>query len=113
MYVKNNQLGIIHAFPLFVIVAVVGIVIFLLISAFSPFKNGLFNTLYTKPISHAATGQNVVAMPVISYNVPAFASSSAASHPASLANNTGYDDEWVAGSMPAWLAYDLSSVPTT
>lgn len=59
---------------------------------------------------HAATQSNVVAMPVISRNVKAFASSGTG---AALANNANYDDQWVSGSLPAWLAYDLSTVPVT
>ncbi len=45
--------------------------------------------------------------PVISRDVPAFASSGTASD----ANDDSYDTTWRSRSTPAWLAYDLSSVP--
>lgn len=46
---------------------------------------------------------------LISRNVPAFASSE--QYPASQANDASYDTTW-RSSGPAWLAYDLSTVPT-
>jgi len=47
-------------------------------------------------------------MPVISRGKPAFASSGNASG----ANDSSYSTYWrSSGAMPAWLAYDLSSVP--
>ena len=47
-------------------------------------------------------------MPVISRGKPAFASS--AQEPASQANDSSYSTYWHSNG-PAWLAYDLSSVP--
>jgi lysophospholipase L1-like esterase len=47
--------------------------------------------------------------PLISRNVPAFASSS--THAASNANANTYDTAWRSQGAPAWLAYDLSRVP--
>lgn len=49
--------------------------------------------------------------PVISRNVPAFASSGY--YPASYANDDSYDTVWRSQGIPAWLAYDLSSVPSS
>lgn len=46
---------------------------------------------------------------VISRNVPAFASSGYS--PAADANDASYDTAWRSQGTPAWLAYDLSSVP--
>jgi acyl-CoA thioesterase-1 len=51
-------------------------------------------------------------MPLISRSKPAFASSGTASN----ANDANYDTIWrssaaISASTPAWLAYDLSSVP--
>ena len=47
-------------------------------------------------------------MPVISRSKPAFASSGSAG----AANDASYSTYWrSSGAMPAWLAYDLSSVP--
>ena len=47
-------------------------------------------------------------MPVISRSKPAFASSGNAGG----ANDASYSTYWrSSGAMPAWLAYDLSSVP--
>jgi hypothetical protein len=49
--------------------------------------------------------------PLISHNVPAFSSSAA--YPASNADDSSYDTTWRSQGAPAWLAYDLSSVPAT
>src|SRR5258708_25782754 len=46
--------------------------------------------------------------PLISRNVPAFASSS--THAASNANANTYDTAWRSQGAPAWLGYDLSRV---
>jgi len=58
-------------------------------------------------ISQTPTG--VISWHVISRNVPAYASSSY--FPASNANDISYDTTWRSLGTPAWLAYDLSSVP--
>src|SRR5437868_7466551 len=50
----KSQSGVIHALPLLVIVAVVGIISYLLISSTAPFKEGLFGTLNPRPASNAA-----------------------------------------------------------
>ena len=60
------------------------------------------------PDGHAA----LAPMPIISFGVPAYASSGTASN----ANDTSYDTVWrssetTSSSAPSWLAYDLSSVP--
>jgi hypothetical protein len=47
--------------------------------------------------------------PVISRNVPVFASS--AEYATTNANNENYDASWRSNGTPAWLAYDLSSIP--
>jgi lysophospholipase L1-like esterase len=47
--------------------------------------------------------------PLISGNVPAFASSAA--YPATNANDSSYDTAWRSMGAPAWLAYDLSKIP--
>lgn len=57
---------------------------------------------------NAASG-GVVPMPLISRNVPVFASSEI--YPATNANDASYDTEWRSNG-PGWIAYDLSSVPT-
>ncbi len=49
-------------------------------------------------------------LPLISRGVPAFAS--AACHPARNANDADYGTRWKSCAVPAWLAYDLSSVAT-
>lgn len=49
--------------------------------------------------------------PVISCNVPAFASS--ATEPPSDANDGDYNASWRSKGTPAWLAYDLSNVPAS
>src|SRR5258708_27163995 len=60
MFINNmkkllNQEGIIHTLPLLVIIAVVGVISFLLISSTAPFGQGLFKNINPKPLSHAAT----------------------------------------------------------
>jgi len=50
-------------------------------------------------------------MGLISRGVPAFASSGYT--PASNANDNSYDTTWRSQGTPAWLAYDLSSVPAS
>lgn len=59
----------------------------------------------------------ISADPVVSRNVPAFTSDDCAgSHPASLANNSSYDDQWrscnatPSASVPVTLTYDMSGV---
>ena len=53
----------------------------------------------------------------ISHNVPAFASSVSGVNPPSNANGDIYDvfdyHSWKSGAVPAWIAYDLSNVPTS
>ncbi len=56
--IKNSQAGIIHLMGLFVAVAAIGLVSFLLIASSAPFKNKLFNALFPKPFSHAASNPN-------------------------------------------------------
>jgi hypothetical protein len=51
------------------------------------------------------------AMPLLSADAPAFASSSHASGSADAAKDRLPNSRWVATSLPAWLAYDLSAVP--
>jgi lysophospholipase L1-like esterase len=48
---------------------------------------------------------------IISRNVPAFASSGY--YPASFADDDNYDTVWRSQGTPAWLAYDLSGVPSS
>jgi hypothetical protein len=48
-------------------------------------------------------------MPVISRDAPAFASNDKAAP--GLANDHDYSTQWRSYAIPAWLAYDLSSVP--
>jgi lysophospholipase L1-like esterase len=48
-------------------------------------------------------------LPLISRELPAFASEG--SDPPGLANDADYATSWRSGSLPAWLAYDLSSLP--
>ena len=49
-------------------------------------------------------------MPVISHNVLAWASSELGGDTAPNANDGNYGTVWRSGAVPAWLAYDLSSV---
>jgi lysophospholipase L1-like esterase/chitodextrinase len=56
----------------------------------------------------AAPVVTMAPMPIISRNVPAFASSEQT--PASMANDTDYTTEWRSTGQPAWIVYDLSGV---
>jgi lysophospholipase L1-like esterase len=60
--------------------------------------------------STSATSPNLPT-PLISRNAPAYATSTY--NPASYADDASYDTEWRSTSTPAWLAYDLSEVPTS
>ena len=52
------------------------------------------------------------AMPLISRNKPAFASGSGGNTLPSAANDSNHQSLWVSsGGLPAWIAYDLSTVP--
>jgi hypothetical protein len=50
-------------------------------------------------------------MPLISRGVPAFASSSAGGAEPASSNDDSPSSTWSASTLPAWIAYDLSSVP--
>jgi lysophospholipase L1-like esterase len=58
------------------------------------------------PQSRPITASGVPTM-LISRNMPAFASSGTASD----ANDSSFDTAWWSNGVPAWLAYNLSSVP--
>lgn len=53
----NNQSGVISIIPLLILVAAIGIIVFLLVSSTAPFNNGLFSILFPKPSSHASSLQ--------------------------------------------------------
>jgi lysophospholipase L1-like esterase len=74
-------------------------------------KNHLQSVATSISMPQPTTGSTILqGGPLISRNVPAFASSG--SSPASDANDNSYDTTWRSQGAPAWLAYDLSSVPT-
>lgn len=58
----------------------------------------------------------VAAMPVVSSGVPAYASSVSGTNPPSNADGPIYDvfdyHSWKSAGVPAWIAYDLSAVPS-
>src|SRR6266487_366845 len=55
------------------------------------------------------TASSASSMPLISRGVPAYASSGSASD----ANDKSLDSLWRSDDVPAWIAYDLSSVPVS
>jgi lysophospholipase L1-like esterase len=68
------------------------------------------------PVTYGSSGisqtpEETPTWPVISRNIPAFASSGY--YPASYANDDSYDTVWRSQGTPVWLAYDLSSVPSS
>lgn len=63
-------------------------------------------------VSPSGGGSNsIAAMPLISRNKPAYVSSLAIAVSASAANDANHESMWVPSSLPAWIAYDLSTVP--
>ncbi len=91
------------------------LVILLVVAFYALNQRGLLAMLKVKA-PQASTSSPVASRPsgvsspdpVISRNVPAFAS--AGNYPASYANNDNYDRSWRSQGTPAWLAYDLSGV---
>lgn len=62
-----------------------------------------------KKPAQSSSGTSDTLNTLISRNLPAF--SSTGYYPASYANDDSYDTAWRSNGTPAWLAYDLSSVP--
>ncbi len=101
---KNRKL-----YALIGLLLIISIIISLILfSALSRLYPGLNTTPATGRTSN--TGPST-SSPLISRNVPAFSSSNS-STPASYGNDGSYDHLWRSILTPAWLAYDLSSVPT-
>jgi len=74
--------------------------------------NSRFLLLFFIGLSTGLTAA-VTPMPVISHGVPVFASGTAPAVQTSAANDTNEASMWVSSAVPTWLAYDLSSVPTS
>lgn len=88
---SNNKL-IIVLLTLLIMIVVIPLVVFLVLAQQKAHKSG-----------------GVPSWPVISRDLPAFASSGNASD----ANDDSYDTTWLSHGTPAWLAYDLSAVPAS
>ena len=75
-----------------------------------PSQSGMARTPLPSASSNptGTTTGNITQMPLLSRNIPTFASSGY--DPASNANDNSYDTAWRSQGTPAWLAYDLSSV---
>jgi len=69
----------------------------------------LFGLIGTYIIFRSLAATTITPVPLISKNVPVYASSQ--QYPASNANDGSYDTEWRSNGT-GWIAYDLSSVPT-
>ncbi len=89
---------------LLVISIIISLIVFSALNRQHPIQNTSPATGATSSTTHSTSS------PLISRNVPAFASNS--STPASYGNNGSYDELWRSNLPPAWLAYDLSRVPT-
>jgi hypothetical protein len=63
------------------------------------------------PIPMTPPGSTPTPMPVISEDVPAFASSNTANSTPEKAQDLDPKSNWTSTAIPAWLTYDLSSVP--
>lgn len=87
------------------------LVIFLVVLPFSPaIVHTVKNLFQSATTDNSMTGSinTPKENPLISRNIPVFASSQA--YPASGANDGSYDTFWRSSGTPAWLAYDLSKV---
>lgn len=88
------------------------VVTFSLIACSTQAHSNTYQTLATSgpgsTVQTAGTGNDTFD-PVISRNVPAFASSGVASD----ANDSSYDTLWWSTTTNAWLAYDLSRTPAS
>ncbi len=98
-----------------IVLFVVGIIILIVMLPLCAYRivaqyTGSGNTMTANFIS-APGRQNNQSSSLISLDVPAYASSGY--DPASQANDDSYDSTWRSQEMPAWLSYDLSSVPAT
>lgn len=65
----------------------------------------------SSPVTESPSQQNTSVSPLISRGAHAYASSE--TYPATNANDESYDTTWRSQGAPAWLAYDLSSVPAS
>jgi hypothetical protein len=65
----------------------------------------------TAPIPVTPPGSTPTPMPIISQDVPAFASSSTANSTPAKAQDLDPKSSWTSTTIPAWISYDLSSVP--
>ncbi len=68
-------------------------------------------TITVTAIPSGSGASPVTPMPLISRNKPVFASGSALNVLPSAANDANFQSMWVSDAVPAWIAYDLSSVP--
>jgi chitodextrinase/lysophospholipase L1-like esterase len=80
------------------------------VSAYDAANNVSSQSTQVSGTTNSASGGAIAAMPIISRGKPAFASTNNAS--ANLANDSDYTTTW-SGSQPGWIAYDLSSVPSS
>lgn len=65
----------------------------------------------TAPIPVTPAGSTPTPMPIISQDVPVFASSNTANSTPTKAQDLDPKSNWTSTAIPAWLSYDLSSVP--
>lgn len=65
----------------------------------------------TAPVPSTPPGSTPSPMPIISEDVPAFASSNTANSTPQKAQDLDPKSSWSSTAIPAWLSYDLSSVP--
>jgi hypothetical protein len=62
-HLPTGQAGIVHILPMMLVLAVFGIIVFILISSTIPFKNGLLSTLFPKQFSRAAGNASITLPP--------------------------------------------------
>jgi hypothetical protein len=104
---QNTRALVLLGLLVLILIVVIPLIVFLVLAGQKEHMPGRLTP--TPRVSQTPGG--ALSWPIISRNVPVFASS--ATEPASDADDDDYDDSWRSKGTPAWLAYDLSNVPAS
>src|SRR6266704_1044598 len=102
---RNTRALVLLGLLILILIVVIPLIVFLVLAEQKEHMPGRLTP--TPRVSQTPGGAR--SWPVISRNVPVFASSTI--YPASNANNGNYNTLWRSNGTPAWLAYDLSGIP--
>jgi hypothetical protein len=102
---RNTRALVLLGLLILILIVVIPLIAFLVLAEQKEHLPGRLTP--TPRVSHTPRG--ALSWPVISRNVPVFASST--NYPASNANSGNYNTWWRSKGAPAWLAYELSGVP--